>query len=295
MRVIPNYLKCRKMHSSKKILIAGGNGQLAQSLLHHQDASSFHLIPLTRKNLDITNQQSIEKVIQIHMPDWMINTAAYTAVDQAEIEIEKAHQVNHHGANYIAKACEKHDIPLLHISTDYVFDGLSNAPYSEEDAVNPLNIYGKSKWLGEEAIRQSHPKHIILRVSSIFSAFGQNFFKTMLHLKRSKKTIQVVADQITCPTFAGDIAKAIFTIISSPSIFGTYHFASTEFVSWHQFAEAILNQKVVAASSHNMMHLAKRPSFSALDCRKIQSTFGIKQPSWHKALTQLLENSVLSL
>src|SRR3990167_2796944 len=226
---------------SPKILVTGGQGQIASALANHPLAENFTLKVCGREELDITQPATINEVIADFLPDIIVNTAAYTAVDKAEEEAGLADRTNHMGAGHIALACQKNQIKLLHLSTDYVFDGNKDGKYLEDDTADPLNIYGKSKWEGEEAIRHACPNHIILRVSGVFSEYGNNFLKTMLKLARERSTLRVVSDQMTCPTYAGDIAKAIFTICQQPSEQGTFHYCSAETVSWFNFAEVIID------------------------------------------------------
>lgn len=273
--------------SLAKIIITGGNGQIAHSIARHPLKNSFQLIGCSRQDLDITHLSSIEQAIEKYQPHIIINTAAYTAVDKAETEREQAKSANVDGAENLAKMAAKHNIILLQLSSDYVFDGSKNAPYKEDDVTNPINYYGLTKLLGEEAIRKYCEKHIILRVSGVFSAYGTNFYNTIQKLAASKKPLRVVADQITCPTYADDIAGALLTMAKKPEAFGTYHFCSTPPVSWHHFAEVILQEPVTAITTAEYPTAAKRPSYSALDCEKIEKTFGIKQPSWERAIWAL--------
>lgn len=270
-----------------KVLITGGNGQVARTLSLHPRAREFQLIGCVRKDLDITSVVSINNAIAKFTPQVIINTAAYTAVDKAEKEIDLANLHNHLGAENLACACEEHQIPLIHLSTDYIFDGTKKAAYLEDDTANPINQYGKSKWLGEQAVSKQCKQHIILRVSGVFSEHGNNFFNTMLKLAQNKTEIRVVADQITCPTYAGDIADAIFSIIKKPGHWGSYHYCSTPEISWHQFAEAILHRDVTAITTAEYPTAAKRPAYSVLDCTKIETVFGITQPSWQQAIWKL--------
>jgi len=282
-----------------KILLTGANGQMGMALRYHPRAAEFHLIACSHKDLDITHSVSIENAILKFYPDVIINTAAYTAVDKAEQERERVLFVNHIGAKQLAITCKQHQIPLFHLSTDYVFDGTSSSPYREEDKTNPINVYGESKWLGEQAIRENCEQHTILRVSGIFSEYGHNFLKTMLRLANEKKELKVVSDQITCPTYAGDIANALFSIVvQQHSRWGTYHFCNADPVSWQQFAASIIHvanqyqplliKEVKAISTADYPTLATRPAYSVLNCDKVNTHFGIKQTSWRDALTTII-------
>jgi len=285
---------------SNKILVTGGNGQIASALRHHPSAKDFALIFRTREELDITDLHSIQQNILDFSPTIIINTAAYTAVDKAEQEKESALKINFDGAKNLAQICHEKNILLIHLSTDYVFSGEKNIPYLEEDIANPINYYGESKWLGEEAIRQHCEKHIILRVSGVFSEYGNNFFKTILHLAQTKNDISVVTDQMTCPTHANDIATTILTIAQHPIALGTYHYCSGNPTSWFEFATQIIAEirekhipirleKINRILSKDYPTLAKRPLYSILDCQKIKSDYGIIQSSGEKALDQVLK------
>lgn len=283
---------------SPKILVTGGRGQLASALAHHPLASQFTLMFCDKDELDITQSASINKAISKFLPDIIINTAAYTAVDQAEEEASIADRVNHIGAGQLAIACEKNQIKLIHLSTDYIFDGSKDGKYLEDDEARPVNIYGKSKWDGERAIRNACKNHIILRVSGVFSEYGNNFLRTMLKLARERSSLRVVSDQITCPTYAGDIASALFIICNQPSFQGTLHYSSMESVSWYDFAQAIidearLHEKLAAdeikpVTSAEYPTAARRPRSSVLDCHKISEVYRIDQPSWREAVARIV-------
>jgi len=270
-------------NSSPKLLVTGGNGQLAQALAKHSNIQA-----LPKDVLNITDACSIEQAIKHYTPDMIINAAAYTAVDKAETEKELALQINHLGAKNLAIACQEQHIPLLHVSTDYVFDGKANRPYSENDSIHPINFYGESKWLGEQAVREHCEQHYIIRVSGIYSDHGQNFFKTMIRLAKERKELNIVSDQITCPTHADDIANAIITLSNHRDHHGTYHFCSTPPLSWFEFASEIIEharkqhtlavQAINAISSADYITPAKRPAYSVLSCEKIKANFGIEQP-----------------
>ena len=287
----------------KKLLITGGNGQLAQALCHHSLAKNFQIIPCSRLDMDITDTDSITNALVTFSPDIIINTAAFTAVDKAESDIKASVEINHLGTQHLAAACEKQRIPLIHISTDYVFDGAKQNPYQENDVPNPINFYGKTKWLGELAVRELCEQHIILRVSGVFSEYGNNFLKTILRLAQERKELRVVADQITCPTYAGDIAQAIFSIVKQnierPTHWGTYHYCSAPPVSWYEFAKAIVTyaqnykkllvEEINAITTDQYPTAAKRPAYSVFDCTKIQLDFDIPQPSWNEGIQKSIQ------
>ncbi len=280
------------------LLITGGKGQIATAIANHPLASEFNLILCDREELDITQPSTIDKAISKYIPDIIINTAAYTHVDRAEEEVSLADHTNHIGAGHLALLCHKNQIKLLHLSTDYIFDGHQNTKYVEDDIANPINMYGKSKWQGEKAIIDACPNHLILRVSGAFSEYGHNFLKSILALARQRTTLRVVADQINCPTYAGDIAHAILNMCQSPSHKGIFHFCSDESISWYEFAKTILTEaklyetltttEVKPITAAENIGAAKRPALSILDCQKIKMTFNIDQPSWRDAVKHVV-------
>ena len=283
---------------SPKLLITGGNGQLATALCQHEKVRNFALFPCSSEKLDITQPTDIANALSTIQPDYVINTAAYTAVDNAELHSDHAMSVNYLGAKLLALACDKNNIPLLHVSTDYVFDGNKKQPYREEDETNPLNVYGKSKLLGEQAVRNYCQHHLILRVSGVFSSHGNNFLKTILRLATEKKELRIVVDQITCPTYAGDIAGVIFSLLQH-KLHGTYHFCGADAVSWHQFALLIIEhakqqrdllvETVLPIPANAYQSVAKRPLYSVLDCSKLLHDATIQQPSLQTAVQRALQ------
>ncbi len=285
-------------NSFPRIVLTGANGQIGTSLHHHPRATAFHLMTYSHAELDITDFSSVENALTKLAPDVVINVAAYTAVDKAEQERELAMRANQLGAKHLAIACKHNQIPLIHLSTDYIFDGTTPSPYQENDKANPINVYGESKWLGEQAVREHCEQHVILRVSGVFSEYGNNFVKSILRLAKEKKELRVVADQVTCPTYAGDIASALFSIVQQTPHFGTYHYCNASPVSWHQFATAIIHtakqyqpllvEEVKAITTADFPTLATRPAYSVLNCEKIEKDFGIKQAKWDDALTTVI-------
>jgi len=283
---------------SRKILITGANGQLGTCLREHPAAADFQLAACTRSELDITDIASIERALATHKPDIVINTAAYTAVDKAEQEQAQCSRINHDGAKNIALACQQQHIPLIHLSTDYIFSGTQSSAYQENAGANPPNHYGMSKWLGEQAIQEACEQHLILRVSGVFSRHGHNFAKTIVRLAKERKQLRIVADQMTCPTYAADIAGALFRVAQHLSHWGTYHYCSSDPVSWHHFAEMIIHaarqkeklavEEITAISTAEYPTPAKRPAYSVLDCGKIEKDYGIMQPSWRDALAAVV-------
>jgi dTDP-4-dehydrorhamnose reductase len=238
----------------------------------------------------------------------VVNAAGYTAVDEAESEPELAFAVNRDGPAYLASACEKVGIPLVHISTDYVFDGQKKGAYLETDPVSPLSVYGKSKAAGEVAVREHLPEHVILRTSWVYGIHGHNFVKTMLRLGREREVVQVVADQYGCPTYAADLAETILRaaaqVLEGRQVhWGTYHYCGKGVTSWHGFAGAILNlakehiqlkvKRIEPITTAEYPTQAKRSVNSALDCSLFESRFGLASTPWNESLTRML-HKVLS-
>lgn len=226
-----------------KVLVTGGNGQVGQNLQKYAQDFNVQVTTFGSKDLDITCAESIGRAISRVRPDVIINAAAYTAVDKAESDKEKAYLVNETGPKLLAQACDGQNIPLFHISTDYVFDGSKDAPYNEFDPVNPQTIYGASKEAGERVVRSNLQKHIILRTSWVFSAEGSNFVKTMIKLAKERDQISVVDDQFGGPTSADSIAYLLLAMASRKDLeWGTYHFSQQPYVSWYEFAVSIFKE-----------------------------------------------------
>lgn len=281
-----------------KIFITGGGGQLAYDLQHV--LKNHELFAPTRSQVSITDFNVAANAIEAFKPDVVINAAAYTAVDRAEQENMLAHAVNAMGAKNIAMICEKIKCPLIHLSTDYVFDGLSKKPYLETDHVSPINVYGETKLLGEKWVQQYCEKAVILRVSGVFGFQGNNFVKTILRLAREKETLQIVNDQIISPTSARSIAHAILKTIENP-FDGLYHFCSQQSLSWYDFTKIIIRsaeryqsfkvKEIHPITTAEYPTPAKRPLYSVLNCEKIFNTGQIEQPN----LMMELENVIYSL
>lgn len=284
-----------------KLLITGAKSQIGLELAKQATEKKLQIFSFDHKELDITQSDQIADSLVKLKPTIVINTAAYTAVDKAEEESKLAFASNCEGPRLLAQICAEKNIPLIHLSTDYVFSGEKNTPYLENDMVNPLNVYGQSKLVGEEAIRQHWDKHIILRLSGIFSSQGQNFVKTILRLANEKEELRIVNDQVTCPTSAADIAEAILFCYENlaNTSWGTYHFCSLEPTSWFHFTETILQQaakyqffkvkRLIGISSEQYKTAAKRPAYSVLDCHKIQSNLNCTLPSWPISLNKVLQ------
>lgn len=285
----------------KKILVTGANGQLGQCL---QKISSqfeeFEFIFTDSETLDITIKEEVNDFFWQNAPDFCINAAAYTAVDLAETDIEKAFLVNADGAENLAEACSENNAQFIHVSTDYVFDGENNLAYTEEDFTNPLGVYGASKLAGDELALEVNPCSVILRTSWVYSEFGKNFVKTMLNLFATKDELNIVADQFGQPTNANDLAEAIMKIIKSEKITpGIFNFSNLGRISWFDFAEKIAELseakiKLNAIETSQYPTPAKRPKNSVLDLDKISKTYAIQLKPWEESLegcVQILQNN----
>ena len=312
-----------------KLLITGAAGQLGQAFVSAlQLRSDIEFVACSRRDLDITDANNLRQVIKQTQPDFVINTAAYTQVDLAESEIDSAYLVNQTGAANLAKTCQELDIPLLHFSTDCVFDGKKQGAYSEDDPTQALGVYGASKLAGEKAVQQLCAKYLIFRVSWLFSEFGHNFVKTMLELGSTREQLRVVSDQIGKPTCAAEVVRVVLEILPAlyseldseldsesdknlDSKWGTYHLAQPDVISWHGFAEAIFTQAICERAGFEKSGLertgfvkrvreilpiptdgyptaAQRPANSTLDSTKLQQTFGITLIGWQQSLAQTL-------
>lgn len=282
-----------------RLLFTGGNGQVATAISHHFP-KHWNTQFLSHAALDIGSRESVTSAIAQFSPDVIINTAAFTAVDDAEKNPDAAFYANSDAVSLLAALSEANAIPLIHLSTDYVFDGDQSSPYQESDTPNPLNVYGLSKWRGEEAIRKSCEAHIILRVSSVFSPYGHNFVKTILRLAKQKETLTIVADQTHCPTSARSIALALQKIIEklSDKPWGTYHYCNTPQATWYDFCSQIISignryqslkvNTVHATSSAEFGALALRPRYSVLNCAKIRRFFDLEQSGWFEELERTI-------
>ena len=274
------------------ILIFGKTGQVARELQRSGD-----FLALSRDLTDLSNPLSCYDAIKIHEPEAVINAAAYTDVDKAETEEELATIINGNSPKAMAQACATLNIPLVHLSTDYVFDGTGDEPWQPKDATKPQNAYGRSKKIGEDGIRSVDSTYCILRTSWVVSSHGTNFVKTMLNLSENRATLSLVADQIGGPTPAKDIAKACLQIVEQlkqdPSKSGTYHFSGTEDVSWAEFAREIFEQtersvNVIPIPTCDYPTPAVRPLNSRLNCNKTEEVFSINRPDWRIGLNDIL-------
>jgi dTDP-4-dehydrorhamnose reductase len=283
-----------------KILVAGAQGQLARALLETaQRQPSHQVVPLGRPQLDLLDRATIAKAMAGLEPDLLVNAAAYTAVDKAESDMETAFAVNRDGAGALAAAARASDIPIIHVSTDYVFDGRKIGAYVETDATNPLGVYAKSKLEGELAVAAANPRHLILRTAWLYAPYGANFLRTMLRLARERPELRVVADQHGQPTYVPHLAEAILAIAKALSNrqgqgrWGTYHIAAGGETTWHGFAGAIVRAgarlgtpqvPVIPITTAEYPTLAARPANSRLDCSKLERTFGVRLPHWQQGL-----------
>jgi dTDP-4-dehydrorhamnose reductase len=284
-----------------KLLVLGAGGQVGHELCRLAWPAGYQLAAFGRDSVDITEHDAVVAAVARERPDIVINAAAYTAVDRAESEPDAAWAGNCTGPANLAAACHGAAIPLIHLSTDYVFDGSKTAPYREDDPVKPLGIYGSSKEAGDRAVRDALARHVILRTAWVYSAHGHNFVKTMLRLAGERPLLRVVADQIGSPTSAADIAAAIGAVVqrldAGNSSWGTYHFAGGGAVSWHGFAEAIFElaepwrgppPRIEAITTADYPTPARRPANSVLDCSRIGEVFGIVPRPWRQALAEVI-------
>lgn len=274
-----------------KILVTGANGQLAQCIKDLEPNFLDSIISYKNSlNLDITNSDQVNTIFKKNNFDWCINCAAYTNVEKAETEKDKAFDVNHLGVKNIALACRDNNTKLIHISTDFVFDGMSSKTYTENDEPNPINVYGLSKLKGEKEVQSLLKEYYIIRTSWLYSEYRNNFLKTILKLSETKSEINVVSDQIGTPTYARDLADAILKIIKTDTCeYGIYNYSNQGEISWYEFATAILkiiNSNITAKPilSSNYPTHALRPKFSVLDKTKIKNTFNISIPYWKDSL-----------
>lgn len=281
----------------KKILVIGSNGQLGNCFkkLAFDFEGKFEFNFAGSDDLNITNRNAVDDFFQDDQPDFCINAAAYTAVDLAEKESEKAFAVNAEGVQNIAEACKNSKTVLIHISTDYVFDGESNISYSEDNFTNPQGVYGASKLKGEELAMEHNPKTIVIRTSWLYSQFNKNFVKTMLNLFSVKDELGIVSDQFGQPTNANDLAEAIMKIIESdPKTFGVFHFSNYPETNWFDFASKIAEFseskiKLKAITTEEFPTPAKRPKRSTMALDKIEEVYNVEPIHWEHSLQDCIE------
>lgn len=287
------------------VIVSGKDGQLGKAL---QEVAGLHpqlnILFYSKAELNICNGAALQAVFKKHEPSFFINAAAYTAVDKAETDQENAYLINALAPGLIAEICSRYDASLIHISTDYVFDGKAVTPYEENSFTDPVNYYGFSKWKGESFALDNNLKTIILRTSWVYSEHGNNFVKTMLRLMEERKEINVVSDQFGSPTYAKDLANAILKIMTidgvlnstcASSVYGIYHFSNLGIISWYDFALAIKNFKgldcrINPIGTAQFPTAAKRPAYSGLNKEKIQTVFNIELRRWESSLQESLNN-----
>lgn len=285
-----------------KLLLTGAKGQVGSEIVKICARENISLITLDHQQCDIADLNAVENNLKKYRPDIVINAAAYTVVDRAETEPQLAYAVNTQGAANLATICAELSVPLIHISTDYIFDGNNHKPYTEEDIAAPQGVYALSKWQGEQAVREICKQHIIVRVSWVFGEQGHNFVKTIIRLAQEREELRIVADQMGCPTYAGHIAEALINMAKqiNPQFqqWGTYHYCDQPAISWHGFAEIIVQhakeffhisaKKITAIKTSEFPTPVKRPAYSVLNCQKIEKIFGIKQQNWNVGLENML-------
>ncbi|MEC5395667.1 dTDP-4-dehydrorhamnose reductase [Bergeyella sp. RCAD1439] len=281
-----------------KILVVGGNGQLGHCLRKLAEDCRFgdYAFDFTDSDtLDITDASAVEDYFAQSRPNYCINASAYTAVDLAETEVDKAYAVNAEGVGCLAEACRRFGAVLVHVSTDYVFDGDTSISYSEDDRTNPLGVYGASKLKGEQLAMELNPKTIILRTSWLYSEFNKNFVKTMLSLFETREELNVVADQYGQPTNANDLAEVIMKVIASPSkSYGVFHFSNYSETTWYEFASKIAalsgsSIKLNPITTDQYPTPAKRPARSTMALDKIEKLYGVEPKHWEHSLEECIE------
>lgn len=281
-----------------KLLVTGGYGQLGTEMRRIASQDNLHQWLFTDVDtLDICESMAVERSFTEHGFDVCINCAAYTAVDQAEDNAELAERINVRASKNLAESCLKHHATLIHISTDYVFDGKGDRPYLENDPTGPMSVYGVTKLDGENVIRESGCKHIIIRTAWLYSSTGKNFVKTMLQLAETRDNINVVCDQQGSPTWAGDLAQAIMSLIAyygTAPVHETFHFTNEGITTWNEFAETIFELsgktcKVNPITTDQYPTKAIRPAYSVLDKTKIKQTIGMEIPFWKDSLAKCIE------
>ena len=286
-----------------KILVLGSKGQLGQCLNDQLAITEHDVVYTSRGQIDIAEFEVTKAQMLEISPDIVINATAYTAVDKAEEERQSADRINHLAVANISKICNQLDCWLIHVSTDYVFDGNSEVPYKEDNPTNPQGVYGDSKLKGEAAIEESGCKYLIIRTAWVYSEYGNNFLKTMLRLGADRDELSIVGDQIGCPTYAQDIAKSIVCILSfldlKDSSSGIYHYCGDEPCSWYDFARAIFLEAVVqglktpsyvkSVTTADYPTPAIRPAYSVLDCTKIESVFDVTRSNWRDGIKIVID------
>ena len=285
-----------------KVLVLGSKGQLGRCLHDQLVKTDYEVFYASRSDFDISDLSSLDENISLFKPNVVINASAYTAVDKAECDQQLADLINHRAVAKLANVCKALNAWLIHFSTDYVFDGANTRPYIEDDKTNPLSIYGETKLKGDLSILRSGCNHIIIRTAWVFSEYGDNFLKTMLRLGNNQEELSVVGDQVGCPTYAQDIAKAVLSILprlDSKTLFsGIFHYCGDQPCSWYEFAQAIFSdadtlgvkipRRINSIGTKEYPTLAIRPPKSVLDCSKIGLTFDIGRSNWRNRIMEVL-------
>ncbi|MEW6266804.1 MAG: dTDP-4-dehydrorhamnose reductase [Thermodesulfobacteriota bacterium] len=289
-----------------RILVTGANGQLGWELVRRGPARGQEIIGLTRTDLDVADRGQILTAVGKSGAALVINAAAYTAVDKAESEPEKALAANGDAPGWLAEACGRENIPLIHVSTDYVFDGRKQGPYLETDPVSPLGIYGRSKAEGEARVRSALARHIIVRTAWVYGRHGHNFVRTILRLAQEREALKVVADQYGCPTNAADLAEALLVMAakldSGLEAWGTYHYCGGGRTTWHGLAVKAVElawtrlpikaREVIPITTAEYPLASPRPANSVLDCGRTAEVFGLVPPAWPESLARLLDEAL---
>lgn len=285
-----------------RLLVTGAAGMVGSEVVGAASASGWDVIGLNRAQLDVGDRAAVRAAVVSVQPDVVLNAAAYTQVDAAESDVEAARRANAEGPCWLAEACAARGAPLIHISTDYVFDGRARRPYRPHDPASPLGVYGRTKWDGEQAVRKQLDRYVIVRTSWVFAPHGRNFLCTIARLARARETIPVVADQRGCPTSAGDLARALLAAgaaaIARPGLVGTYHFCNAGETTWHGFASAIVDglarrerircRSIVPIGTKDYPTAAPRPAYSVLDTTSWRETFDAQPRPWREALGEAL-------
>jgi dTDP-4-dehydrorhamnose reductase len=297
-----NFVVYYSLDLMPSILVTGANGQLGRELRDlASNLPSFRFVFTGVAELDLTDEMAVQQAFAAQPFAFCLNAAAYTAVDKAEHDAERARLVNVTAVEHLARACQAHDTGLIHLSTDFVFAGQKSVPYTETDPTEPLGVYGRTKLAGEQAALAHNPRTLVVRTAWLYSEYGNNFVKTMLRLGRERGHLRVVADQVGSPTYARDLAAALLQVVSQlasdwpadSSVNGIYHYSNEGVASWYDFAHAIFDLadlpvalEPIATSGYPTP--AQRPAFSVMDKTKLKSTFGLTIPHWRDSLRACL-------
>lgn len=286
-----------------RVLVTGGGGQVGRELALRDGLAGLRVTAESRTGLDVTDTASVRRALDRHRPEVVINSAAYTAVDRAETDRDAAFAVNEGGAAIVARECAGRGVALIHLSTDYVFDGSGSRPYLESDPPNPVGVYGRSKLAGERAVADLLERHVVMRTSWVYAAHGANFVRTMLRLAGERDVLQVVDDQHGAPTWAGDIAAASLCVArrildQGFTDWGTFHYTARGRTSWHGLAQAIVERAATVTGRRPRVDpvptsawptAARRPANSSLDCTRIDRLVGPERPQWTASLSRVLD------